>query len=65
MLMIEAVKSIKIASTRSSRCYGEPTVFAMIVDDQTGYATEIEFASEDEANGFVNKINELTKKRNG
>ena len=62
MLLIESVKNITIAKTRNSRCYGEPTLFAMIVDESTGYAHEMEFANIEEANDFVARINKLTKK---
>lgn len=62
MLLIEAVKTIKITHTRNSRCYGEPTIFAMIVDDSTGYANEIEFADIAEAESFVSAINAITNK---
>ena len=62
MLLIESVKNITIAKTRNSRFYGEPTLFAMIVDESTGYAHEMEFANIEEANYFVARINKLTKK---
>jgi hypothetical protein len=62
MLMIEAIKNATISKFRASRCYGEPTVFAMIVDE-TGYANEIEFADAEEAQKFVDAINALAKKR--
>jgi len=58
MLLIEAVKSVKISAVRNSRCFGEPTVFAMIVDDETGYANEIEFADRAEAQRFCDAINQ-------
>ena len=58
MLLIEAVKSVKISAVRNSRCYGEPTVFAMIVDDETGYANEIEFVDRAEAQRFCDAINQ-------
>lgn len=61
MLLIESVKELKIASTRNSRCHGEPTVFAMLVCDQTGYAHEIEFSDVNEVQGFVDAVNALTK----
>ena len=61
MLMIEAVKNVTISKFRDSRCYGEPTVFAMIVDQSTGYANEIEFADVEEAQKFVDAINALVK----
>ena len=63
MLLIEAIKTIRIAKTRNSRCYGEPTLFAMIVDDETGYAYELEFGDLAEANRFVDSINALAKQR--
>jgi hypothetical protein len=54
MLLIEAVKNITI--------YGEPKLFAMIVDESTGYAQEMEFADLSEAQSFVDGINVLVTK---
>ena len=54
MLLIEAIKNITI--------YGEPKLFAMIVDESTGYAQEMEFADLGDAQGFVDRINALVTK---
>lgn len=63
MLLIESVKQITIKSTRASFYDCKPTLFAMIVDESTGYASEIEFADIAEAQGFVDAVNKLVKER--
>jgi hypothetical protein len=61
MLLVESVKTLTIQKVRNSRCYGEPTLFAMLVDDTTGYAHEMEFANVEEAQRFVDAINTFSK----
>lgn len=61
MLLVESVKTVTIQKVRNSRCYGEPTLFAMLVDNTTGYAHEMEFANLDEAQRFVDAINSFNK----
>jgi hypothetical protein len=61
MLLVESVKTVTIQKVRNSRCYGEPTLFAMLVDDTTGYAHEMEFADLAEAQRFVDAINSFNK----